>query len=197
MKMMKKSSLLLLTFVLLFALTLAGCGPQGEQEKNQNPEPKAGVEKQGDADQEPEEQEVELTLYFSDDQAMYLVPTKEKAMVADTSTATLAKVIVEKLIAGPDKDSLQPTIPAEADLLSVKVDNKIAVLNFNQAFVDKHPGGSTGESMTIYSLTNSLTELEGIDKVAFQVEGQNIETLKGHLDLTRPVERNVSLIKQP
>lgn len=197
MKMMKKSSLLLLTFVLLFALTLAGCGPQGEQEKNQNPEPKAGVEKQGDADQEPEEQEVELTLYFSDDQAMYLVPTKEKAMVADTSTATLAKVIVEKLIAGPDKDSLQPTIPAEADLLSVKVDNKIAVLNFNQAFVDKHPGGSTGESMTIYSLTNSLTELEGIDKVAFQVEGQSIETLKGHMDLTQPVTRDTSLIKQP
>lgn len=196
MRTMNKNFLLLLIFVFLFSFTLAGCGTQEEQVQNQNLKSKTEVEEQKEA-VAPEKQAVELTLYFSDDQAMYLVPTKEKAMVADTSTATLAKVIVEKLIAGPDKDSLQPTIPAEADLLSVKVDNKIAVLNFNQAFVDKHPGGSTGESMTIYSLTNSLTELEGIDKVAFQVEGQNIETLKGHLDLTRPVERNVSLIKQP
>lgn len=196
MRTMNKNFLLLLIFVFLFSFTLAGCGTQEEQVQNQNLKSKTEVEEQKEA-VAPEKQAVELTLYFSDDQAMYLVPVQTKAMLKDTRTETLARVVVEKLIAGPADDSLQPTIPAEAKLLTVKVDNKIAVLNFNQDFVNKHPGGSTGESMTIYSLTNSLTELEGIDKVAFQIEGQNIETLKGHLDLTRPVERNVSLIKQP
>ncbi|HHY78070.1 MAG TPA: GerMN domain-containing protein, partial [Clostridiales bacterium] len=51
----------------------------------------------------------------------------------------------------------------------------------------KHWGGATGEDMTISSLVNTLTELEGIKYVLPSVEGMalNIE----HMIVDHPLER--------
>ncbi len=53
---------------------------------------------------------------------------------------------------------------------------------------------STGETHTVYAITNSLCELEGIEKVQFMLQGNPLETL-GHMDLTRPVAPNAGMIK--
>jgi len=50
--------------------------------------------------------------------------------------------------------------------------------------------------MTIYSLVNSLTDLQGIQQVQLLVEGQKLETLKGHLEISQPLTRNPDIIKK-
>ena len=45
------------------------------------------------------------------------------------------------------------------------------------------------------SIVNTLTEFEEIKKVQLLVEGKKIESISGHLDLTKPVERMDSIIK--
>ncbi|MBQ5389910.1 MAG: GerMN domain-containing protein, partial [Anaerovibrio sp.] len=57
-------------------------------------------------------------------------------------------------------------------------------------------GGSTGEEMLVGSLVNTLTEFPEIKKVQILVEGKEIDSLSGHLDLSRPVERMPELIKK-
>ena len=70
----------------------------------------------------------------------------------------------------------------------------MATVDFSKELKTKHWGGSTGESMTIMSIVNSLTELPGIEKVQILIEGQKEDTLAGHWDLSSPISRDESII---
>ncbi|MDI6894655.1 MAG: GerMN domain-containing protein [Bacillota bacterium] len=164
-------------FVSGCTLTGARAGGAGETPKV-NPSP-------------PPDQMVKLTLYFADSQAQYVVPEVREV---PRGNAPLPDLVIQELIKGPTTPGLGITIPREARLVSsVKVEKGVAYVNFNKEFQTKHWGGSAGEMMTVFSIVNSLTELEGVRAVVFLVEGERLETL-GHLDLTRPVERWQDLI---
>ena len=69
-----------------------------------------------------------------------------------------------------------------------------AVLDFDGAIQRDHPGGSAGELITVYAIVNTLTEIEGIERVMFLIEGRTVESLAGHMDLRWPIERDESFI---
>jgi len=48
--------------------------------------------------------------------------------------------------------------------------------------------------LTIYSIVNSLTEINSVKKVQFLIDGEKISDCKGHLDFSKPFERNEALI---
>lgn len=138
----------------------------------------------------------EVNLYFSDDQAMYLVAEKRGIQIESSDQKQLAAAVVNELIAGPKQARLHATIPQGSSLLSLEIADGLATVNLNQDFQSKHSGGSTGEMMTIYSLVNSLTDLQGIQQVQLLVEGKKLETLKGHLEISQPLTRNPDIIKK-
>lgn len=134
-----------------------------------------------------------ITLYFPDEQAMHLIP-EQRDVVKDES---LEVIVVKELMKGPETPGLTGlTIPNEAKLLSVEVKDEIAYVNFSRELIEKHVGGSTGEMMTIVPIVNSLTELPGIKKVQFLVEGKKEETLAGHVIFDEPFERSEDWIKE-
>lgn len=139
-----------------------------------------------------------ITLYFSDDQAMNLVgETREITIKPSAQMASdEAGEIVKELIAGPKDPGLIATIPADTQLLGVEVAEGIATVDFSEELRSNHPGGSSGELMTLYSLVNSLTEVTGIKQVQIQIHGADLDTLAGHVDLTQPLTRDESRIKQ-
>lgn len=140
----------------------------------------------------PAQQRVKLTLYFSDKQAQHLV--REERVVSQDGKP-IADLVVLELIKGPsDPNDRGLTIPRETRLLSpVRIEQGTATVDFSKEFKTKHWGGSAGETMTVYSVVNSLTELEGIGRVVFLVEGKPLDSL-GHTDLTVPVERSEEII---
>lgn len=141
----------------------------------------------GDSNPAPTTRTVEVTLYFSDDQAMEVLPEKRKVEVEESAEEMpLEKIAVLELLNGPKNADLRKTLPPEARLLSVTVKDKVAVLDFSKEFQTKHWGGSAGETMTIDSLVNTLTAIKGIDKVQVLIEGKTIESLAGHYDWTGP-----------
>lgn len=142
-------------------------------------------------------EKVKVILYFSDQDAMYLVPESRTVEVKDkNNTEMLAKAIVEQLIKGPQNPDLVKTVPPEARVLSVKIADNIAQVNFSEEISTKHWGGSTGESMTVSSIVDSLTELQSIKQVQILIAGKKAETLAGHLDITQPLDRNEDMIKK-
>lgn len=182
----KPRRVLILTVISLMILVLvAGCG-------NQDVKPSPGTN-QPPANLAAEEKPSKITLYFSDKQANNLVAEEREVVVKDNS---LAETVVKELIKGPQSKDLVKTIPEESKLLSLTVSDGVAKVNFSRELQTKHWGGSSGESMTVYSVTNSLAELEGINKVQFLIEGQPIESLAGHLDLTQPIAPDKDLIKK-
>ena len=129
--------------------------------------------------------QVEVVLYFSDEQAQNL--TGEKRLVSMTDG--LARETINQLIKGPAKEDSNATIPAGTRLLDISVIDNVATVDFSKELIDNHTGGSAGEQMTVYSVVNTLTEFSTITKVLFLVEGQKVDTLAGHMDISRSLER--------
>lgn len=141
--------------------------------------------------------DLEVSLYFSDDQAMYLIPEQRNITIkGETTDEKIITSIVEELIKGPENQTLIPTIPPESKLLGVKINNHLAEINFSEELKTKHWGGSTGELMTINSLVNSVTELENIEEVLLLIEGEVNESLIGHLYTKEPFARDERVIKK-
>jgi hypothetical protein len=70
-------------------------------------------------------------------------------------------------------------------------------VNFDNAFIEQHPGGTASEVATVYSLANTLSQnLPEIKRVRIQVGGKDVSTIKGHVDLREPISPNKDLIKQ-
>lgn len=107
---------------------------------------------------------------------------------------TLEKYVFEELAKGPQSKDLSGTIPAGTKLLSVSTSNGICTIDLSSEFVTNSPGGSAGETMAVYSIVNSLTELPGIDKVQFLING-NKESSYIHLVFDEPFSRNEEMIK--
>ena len=117
---------------------------------------------------------------------------------AKKSTSNLASIIVKELIKGPsDETTFKRTIPAEATLRTpVSIDNKVAVVDMSKEFKTKHPGGKDAEKMTIYSIVNSLTELDGIEKVKFKIAGKEQKEYMGNFQFNLLFPRSTNLISK-
>lgn len=186
-------------------LALSGCnGQETTSEQPQDNQTKAADIKTDKNDQknsaskpdisaEPKETKEKITLYFGDQEAMYLVPEERELVVGNKK---IEEVVIDELIKGPRKAGLFQTVPKETKLISIEVVDGIAYVNFNQEFQTKHWGGSTGEAMTLYSITNSLAKLPRIEKVQFLLEGKKQEAILGHADTTEPIAPNWSMVKE-
>jgi len=136
-----------------------------------------------------------VILYFSDPGSESLVGEKrEIARRGDVEDE--AEELISELTKGP-KGKLIPTLPPRTRLLDLQLDERgIARVNFSKDLSKGHPGGSSAEMMTIYSIVNSLTlNFPEIKGVKLLVEGKGIETIAGHISSAQPFRPNPNLIK--
>jgi len=140
-------------------------------------------------------EERNVVLYFSDEDGTFLVGEKKKILKKDRVEEE-AKEVIAELIRGP-RGKLIPTLPPQTRLLDMKLDDQgVARVSFNKAFTADHPGGSSAEIMTVYSVVNSLaTNFPSIKGVQILVEGKEIETIAGHISLRSPISSKLDLIK--
>lgn len=116
-------------------------------------------------------------------------------------TAEQAKRIVEAALAAPPPP-YGSAIPAGTKLKAVFLASRgEAYVDLSPELQKNHPGGTTNEILTVYSLVNALTlNLPAITGVQILVDGKEVDTLAGHLDLRRPLaqdERWVAQNKEP
>ena len=137
------------------------------------------------------EEMVEVNLYFSDSQAMYLEPEKRKI----SQTPSLARQAVIELIKGPENSELYPTIPQGTQVNEVYIADDIVYVDLSEEIFKNHPGGSSGELMTVYSIVNTLTEILPIKGVQILVGGNEKNSLVGHIDISMPLLRDKDWIK--
>jgi hypothetical protein len=59
-----------------------------------------------------------------------------------------------------------------------------------------HPGGTVNELLTVYTIVNALTvNLPAVAGVQMLVDGKEIDTLSGHVDLRRPLAKNLAWVQ--
>lgn len=128
-----------------------------------------------------------VKLYFSNEDATALETEERQIEVSPNQPEE--KGIMEQLIIGPKKQGLNATVPSETKIRDITTtEDGICYVDLSSEFVTKHSGGATAEMLTIYSIVDSLTELENVKKVQFLIEGEKQEEYKGHMDFSKPFE---------
>jgi hypothetical protein len=138
----------------------------------------------------------EVILYFGAPDGIYLVP--EAREIEDClEEAECIDGTVQALVNGPVGD-LVPILPSHTVVRNVTVEDTTAVLDFSPDFISGHPGGSLSELLTVYGLADTLAaNFPHIRQVRILVDGQPVDTLKGHVDLRRPVPADFGFTHPP
>jgi len=71
-----------------------------------------------------------------------------------------------------------------------------AYVDLSREVTAAHTGGTLDETLTIYTIVNALTaNLPAITSVQLLVEGREVDTLSGHVDLRRPLSKNFAWVQ--
>ena len=137
-----------------------------------------------------------VTLFFSEEEEEYLVGEKREISKTGKIEEEARETVLE-LIKGP-KEKLIPTLPPHTRLLTLQVDQSgVARVNFDQTLSKEHPGGSSAEMMTIYSIVNSLTlNFPQVKRVQILINGKAVESIAGHISLKQPIPSNLNMVKK-
>lgn len=109
--------------------------------------------------------------------------------VYDTAaTEDLARQILAGLLNESPPTGASRAVPSGTVLRQVYVHRRVAWVNFNARLRDGLGGGSARELATVYSIVDSLAmNLPDVDRVGILIDGQPVDTLNGHVDLSRPL----------
>jgi spore germination protein GerM len=137
---------------------------------------------------------IRARVFYIDDQGTALKGVEQEVLYAE-STAEQARRIIEAQIA----------LPPEPHVSAIPAGTKLRTVFFTKAgeiYVDlsaelqtNHPGGTTNETLTVYALVSALTSnLPAVTGVQILIEGKEVDTLAGHLDLRRPFEQDLKWV---
>lgn len=132
-----------------------------------------------------------IFLYFYDKNLEYPVLIQSEIQEPKDSLEW-AKLIFDKLKSGPSIDYenyLSKTIPDVATLKEIKIEGDKVILNFSPDILSYKGFGSSSEIAFMYSITLSMTEIPGIKKVQFLVDGKVVETIGGNFETLKPITR--------
>ena len=114
--------------------------------------------------------QIRVKLYFANEAGDKLIAAyREKFYSTNTP---LERFVVDEILAGPSGKiaGLYPTVNPDVKILSVMTKDGICYLNFDSNFLEA-VGNVTLEA-EIYSLVNTLTELQSVNRVQILVNGE-------------------------
>jgi len=137
-----------------------------------------------------EARKIRARLFYVDEQGTGLTGVEREVLYGE-GTIEQAKRIVEAQIAAPP-EPLASAIPPGTAL------RRVFFTKAGDMYVDlspelrqNHPGGTTNEILTVYAIVSVLTtNLPAVTGVQILIDGKEVDTLAGHLDLRRPIERD-------
>jgi spore germination protein GerM len=136
---------------------------------------------------------IKAQLYYVSDDGMRLVGVEQDVPYAE-QPVDQAREILNAQVA-PVAAPLVSAVPAGTVLRALFLtENGQAYVDLSRDVVTNHPGGSLNEMLTIYSIVHALTfNLPAVTAVQLLVDGKEVDTLTGHVDLRRPLQKNLQL----
>jgi hypothetical protein len=140
---------------------------------------------------------IKAKLFFVAEDGMGLVPVEREVPFGE-GTLEQAKRIVEAQL-GSAPAPLLSAIPAGTALRALYLaDRGRAFVDLTRQVSAAHPGGSLNEVLTVYSIVEALTvNLPAITAVQILVDGREVDTLAGHVDLRRPLLTSTTWVERP
>lgn len=140
-------------------------------------------------------QKKQATLYFADSSGQ-----KAAEVTADityNSAEPLEKLLLEKLIAGPEETEdlkrlgVRASVPPNTVLNRVTIRDNICYVDFDRGFNELLE--NVKSDVVVYSIVNTLCELPNVNKVQFTIEGEQQEKYGETEEFNAPFERNLNI----
>ena len=137
---------------------------------------------------------IQATLFYISDIGTDLV-TVVREVPYGASPSEQARLILEAQLQTPEGQA--SAIPAGTKLRGLFLGGK------GEAYVDLSPealggtGGTLDEALAVYAIVNALTtNLPDVTAVQILVDGKEVDTLAGHVDLREPLGRSSAWIRK-
>ena len=139
---------------------------------------------------------ITATLFYGAQDGQALVPVRREVPLADGVVLQGRQIILAQLQTPPAP--YVSVTPAGTTLRAFYVTER------GDAFVDlsgeisrAHPGGSFAELLTVYAIVNAVSaNLTGVQRVQLLVDGKEVDTIAGHVDVRRPLQRDLTLVRE-
>ena len=141
---------------------------------------------------------ISATLYFVAEDGVSLVGVPHDVPLGDTPVAQ-ARALVEAQLTTDAAEPLMRAVPKDVAVRGVFLPgHDDAYVDLDGAFVTGLPGGSHNELLAAYAIVSVLTtNLSPVARVQILIDGREVETLAGHVDLREPLRKNEGLIRTP
>lgn len=152
----------------------------------------------------PKKTYMDASLYFLSPRGDGL-SVEKRDILSGGGTILEAHRILDELLKGPaastgedggdgeySRPHLGSAIPDGTRILSIKRKGATLIVDISGEIQSNHPGGSSGEIQTIYSIVNSLiTNLPSVDRVQLLIDGELKKTLAGHIEILLPLKERL------
>lgn len=152
------------------------------------------------------ERKITATLYYVSEDGLSLVGVQREVPFGER-VADQARRIVEAQL-GHAPEPLAAPVPPGTTLRGLYVAERdcaddVAATCRRDAFVDlsveartRHTGGALDELLTIYAIVDAVTvNLPAVSRVQILIDGKEVDTLAGHVDLRHPLEKNLNWVR--
>lgn len=136
-----------------------------------------------------------LVLYYASADGQSLV--REEKDVYYSSNVPMERLVLDYLMKKPDTDGAQSVFPSNTKVLSVSVADGVCYVNLDSTFLNQT--GNIAENVAIYSIVNSLTELDRVGKVQITFSGKDNQMILGRgqaLTENHIYEKDTTLVNQ-
>lgn len=139
---------------------------------------------------------INATLFYGSLDGQALIPLRREVPLAEGIVAQGEQILRAQLADAPDP--LSSVVPRGTKLRAFYVtDRGDAFVDLSKEVSTAHPGGTLFELMTVYSIVDAVTaNLPKVQRVQILVEGKAVDTIAGHVDVRRPLARNVALVRE-
>ena len=130
----------------------------------------------------------EVNLFLLDPTALTLVPVKIERRLHAELTKRLSQIVAALIQETPP--NFRNTIPRGTLLNEAYIDSQqTAYLDFSNHLTDGHIGGTTAELLTVTAILKTVFDAfpEEIKQVQILIDGEEVKTLAGHLNLSQPL----------
>ncbi len=131
-----------------------------------------------------------LHLYFANESGDRLVDTYRS--VVYNSNTSQERLVVEQMISGTSSDFAYSTLNPDTKIISVTTRDNICYVNLSGSFLSEPYKVSA--DVAIYSLVNSLTELDNVEYVQIAVDGDPNTVFMESLSLSGNFSANEGLV---
>jgi spore germination protein GerM len=143
----------------------------------------------------PPGRKIKARLFYVAQDGTRLTPVEREIAYGEGAVEQAREIIAAQI--APVVEPLVSAVPPGTALRAVFLtESGEAYVDLSRELASLHPGGTLNELLTVYTIVNALTvNLPAVTAVQVLVDGKEVDTLSGHIDLRQPLPKNLDWVQ--